>query len=85
MAQMGQQSTRNVAMMNIHHQMANRPQINAMNKADIKRHNGMEYCSKHHEANVGFVDREIVCNTCIFEKKLMAVKFTALVSKELRT
>ena len=28
--------------------------------------------------------REIVCNTCIFEKKLMAVKFTALVSKELR-
>ena len=28
--------------------------------------------------------REVVCNVCIFEKKLMAVKFTALVSKELR-
>ena len=38
------------------------------------------------EPNVGFLDntREVVCNTCIFEKKLTAVKFTALVSKELR-
>ena len=25
-----------------------------------------------------------MCNTCIFEKKLTAVKFTALVSKDLR-
>jgi len=35
---------------------------------------------------VGYLEnsREVVCNVCIFEKKLMAVKFTALVSKELR-
>ena len=49
--------------------------------------NGPEFCLRHNEANVGMVPntKEIVCNSCIFEKKLMAVKFTALVSKELRT
>jgi len=35
---------------------------------------------------VGYIEssRELVCNVCIFQKKLTAVKFTALVSKELR-
>jgi hypothetical protein len=50
---------------------------------------GPEYCPRHNEANVGYIEegsqaKEIVCNTCIFEKKLNAVKFTALVSKELK-
>jgi len=49
-----------------------------------KRKTGPEFCVKHHEANVGFVNREVVCNTCIFEKKLEQVKFVALMSKELR-
>lgn len=52
----------------------------------MRKMTGPEYCTRHAEPNVGFLDnsREIVCNTCIFEKKLMSVKFTALVSKELR-
>lgn len=48
---------------------------------------GPEFCTKHKEANVGMLKddkQEIVCNTCIFEKKLNDVRFTALVSKELK-
>ena len=48
---------------------------------------GPEFCAKHKEANVGMLKddkQEIVCNTCIFEKKLMGLKFTSLVSKDLR-
>ena len=47
-----------------------------------------EYCKVHrNELTVGFCEatNDIVCNTCIFEKKLTSVKFTALVSKDLRT
>ena len=49
--------------------------------------NAAEFCGKCGEANTGYIEstREIVCNKCIFEKKLTAVKFTALVTKELRT
>jgi hypothetical protein len=49
-----------------------------------KRKTGPEFCTKHNEANVGFINRDIVCNTCIFEKKLEQVKFVALMSKDLR-
>ena len=47
---------------------------------------GPEYCRRHQEPTVGYCDAsgDIVCNTCIFEKKLDAVRFTALVSKDLR-
>lgn len=43
-------------------------------------------CLKHGEANVGWneVTKEIVCNSCIYEKKLGSLKFTALVSRELK-
>lgn len=49
-----------------------------------KKKSGPEFCQKHNEANVGFINREIVCNTCIFEKKLEQVKFVALMGKELK-
>jgi hypothetical protein len=50
------------------------------------RRNQQEYCVRHNEPNVGFCpdQKQLVCNTCIFEKSLMNVKFTALVSKQLK-
>lgn len=48
--------------------------------------NPSEMCSRHGEANVGWNETtgEVVCNTCIYEKKLNKLKFTALMSKELK-
>ena len=41
-----------------------------------------EFC-QHNSRYVGYLpgSRELVCNSDIFDKKLMAVKFTALVCK----
>ena len=49
-----------------------------------KKKTGPEFCPKTNERLVGFINREMVCNTCIFEKKLENVKFVALVCKELK-
>jgi hypothetical protein len=53
----------------------------------VKNRNSPEFCAKHNEANVGFCAerKEVVCNTCIFEKQMINVKFTALVTKQLRS
>ena len=48
---------------------------------------GPEFCQNCNEINVGFIHdtREIVCNNCIFKKKLQGVRFITLVCKDLRT
>eukprot|EP00347_Sterkiella_histriomuscorum_P021345 403334310 len=45
-----------------------------------------EVCQRHNEANVAFNQKngEILCNTCIFEKKVAELKFTAVVVKEIK-
>lgn len=45
-----------------------------------------EICLKHNETNVGFNEKtkEIFCNTCIFERKVNELKFTAIVVKEIK-
>ena len=61
----------------------------ARKKKDIEARKAMkpEYCPKTGEAIVGYIEDsgELVCNTCIFKKKLQKVKFTALVSRDLRS
>lgn len=60
--------------------------VQLQRQINARKENGPEYCNKHGEPNGGYSENtgQTVCNTCIFEKKLQAVKFTALVSKDLR-
>ena len=60
----------------------------AKKKKDIEARKAMkpEYCPKTGEAIVGYIEDtgELVCNTCIFKRQLQKVKYTALVSRDLR-
>ena len=62
------------------------PQSQVMAAQKMMRTPQTELCVKHGETNVAYNEKtkEIYCNSCIFEKKVSELKFTAIVVKELK-
>jgi hypothetical protein len=59
---------------------------NIQRQIESRKMVGPEFCPKYGEVLVGYVPetRELVCNSCIFNKKLQNVRFISMVCKELK-